>query len=125
MRWPNRRPHSLTPAMRKAQLALRDFLPLLDWPRFHRRNVTDELRVIDQEGTSVPRDQVARFACASSDQAIVYLLCRSALDERGMLMRDAPSLALSLELPALVPGLYRSVTWDPVAEGWSSNERSS
>src|SRR5207237_1345122 len=39
MRWPNRRPHTLTPGMRRAQAALSRFLPLIDWTHFRRRNL--------------------------------------------------------------------------------------
>ena len=43
MRWPNRHPHTLTHGMRRAQHALSDFLPLLDWNAFQRQPLGDRL----------------------------------------------------------------------------------
>jgi mannan endo-1,4-beta-mannosidase len=45
MRWPNRHPHSLTQGMRKAQLGLSGFLPLINWRNFKRRNLNEEITV--------------------------------------------------------------------------------
>src|SRR5579875_778871 len=47
LRWPNRSPHILTPGMRRAQAALARFLPLVDWPGFRRRNLSDEITLDD------------------------------------------------------------------------------
>ena len=43
MRWPNRHPHVLTDGMRRAQLSLSRFLPLVDWLSFGRRILNGEL----------------------------------------------------------------------------------
>ena len=59
MRWPNRHPHVLTPGMRRAQKGLADFLPLIDWPRFRRRNLNSEV-------VSLHRN-LAAFACGDDD----------------------------------------------------------
>ena len=85
MRWPNRHPHSLTPGMRLAQLAMARFLPEVEWLRFGRVCVNDELRVRDEAGKVVPKKRLARFGCASGDQAVVYLLRRDALLGDGRL----------------------------------------
>lgn len=74
MRWPNRHPHVLTPGMREAQRALSGFLPLIDWTRFHRRNLNQEIAV------DVP--QVAAFGCGDARQAVVWLLRQRPLDAR-------------------------------------------
>src|SRR5579875_692920 len=66
MRWPNRRPHILTPGMRRAQASLSGFLPLIDWLRFNRVNLNAEIRA------SGPG--VAVFGCGDADQAVVWLL---------------------------------------------------
>ena len=48
MRWPNRRPHTLTGGMRRAQKAMASFLPLVDWPRFRRRDISGGVRLADR-----------------------------------------------------------------------------
>ena len=62
MRWPNRHPHVLTPGMRKAQWALSRFLPLIDWTRFARRNLSAEMRCEDAG--------VALAGCGDEAQAL-------------------------------------------------------
>ena len=115
MRWPNRRPHSLTPGMRVAQLGMARFLPCLDWLRFQRSNVTDGLKVFNAAGRAVASRGMARFGCASDDQALVYLLRRDTLQKNGMLDRQASPLAISLHVPRLKPGRYSVTAWDPLA----------
>ena len=114
MRWPNRSPHTLTTGMREAQRALAGFLPLVDWLRFDRRNVTDELVLLEAK-RRVSARKVARFACVSGDQAVVYLLRRDALMADGRLDRAAPALELSVAVPGLVEGEYEVHAWDTVA----------
>lgn len=103
MRWPNRHPHVLTPGMRRAQRALAGFLPLVDWGRFHRRNLNKEIEV-DANG-------VAAFGCGDSGQAVVWLLRRGPFEPDGRLhpTRGGP---VSLRVPGLTPGDYRVVLWD-------------
>ena len=117
MRWPNRHPHSLTAGMRRAQRSLTDFLPHLDWLRFTRRNVTDEIVLTDAENATVTADTVARFACASHDQAVVYLLRRDTLlrkdaARKGQLDAGASPMSLQIRVPLLQPGSYRVCAWD-------------
>ena len=66
MRWPNRNPHTLTPGMRRAQKALSEFLPFVDWPRFDRRHLNGHLVASDPD--------VACFGCADEAQAVLWLL---------------------------------------------------
>ena len=103
MRWPNRRPHVLTPGMRRAQGALARFLPLIDWPSFARSNLTSRLGV-EGEG-------VAAFACGDARQAVVYLLRRDRLDARGRVC--APDrVRTALTLPGLGAGVHRVTAFD-------------
>jgi mannan endo-1,4-beta-mannosidase len=117
MRWPNRKPHSLTAGMRRAQRSLSDFLPCLDWLRFARHNVTDGIVLLDAEGLMVAPDRVARFGCASKDQAVVYLLRRDTLlqndrKRKGHVNAAASPLSIHMHVPLLQPGSYRVRAWD-------------
>ena len=114
MRWPNRSPHTLTAGMRQAQAALSGFLPLVDWLHFDRGNVSQELLVLAAKRKVSPR-KVARFGCASEDQAVLYLLRRDALLNDGRLDREAPPLELAIVVPGLSEGRYEVSAWDTVA----------
>ncbi len=105
MRWPNRRPHVLTPGMRRAQRAMAGFLPHIDWARFRRRNLNHEL------GLSSPA--FAAFACGDGEQAVAWLLRTDALHDRGRLVNPtAPAVPVTLRLPGLRDGAYRVLAWD-------------
>lgn len=110
MRWPNRHPHTLTPGMRQAQHALSRFMPCITWDRFERRNVTQHLHV-RMNGRLVTR-KIARFGCASSDQAIVYLLRRDTLDSAGRVNPCAEPISVSVEVPLLREGTASLCFWD-------------
>ena len=112
MRWPNRSPHTLTDGMRKAQLALSRFTPSMDWLRFDRRNISEEVEV--QVGGRAVTRKVARFGCASRDQALLYLLRRDALGPDGRLNREEVGLEVSVKIPGLVEGQARVCVWDTV-----------
>lgn len=99
MRWPNRAPHTLTPGMRAAQQALSAFLPLIDWARFRRRNVSDELGGLP--------GSVAGFGCADRRQAVVWLLRKDTLAAGGTLDRDADPISAGIRVPGMEPGQYR------------------
>ncbi len=114
MRWPNRHPHSLTAGMRVAQRAMAAFLPTVDWLRFGRKNVTAAVVLTTVEGKVVATKQVARFACATDDQAVVYLLRRDALNADGQLAVAVVPLLLSLSLPVLSLGTYSVTVWNTV-----------
>lgn len=115
MRWPNRHPHSLTAGMRMAQRGMARFMPEIDWLRFGRVNVSEELTVRDEAGEIVTGGRVARFGCASRDQAVVYLLRRDALTEDGRLNRGAAGMEVSVEVPGMAAGRYAVMAWDTVA----------
>lgn len=104
MRWPNRHPHVLTHGMRRAQRALASFLPLLDWSRFHRRNLNDELEL------SSPA--LAAFACGDASQALVWLLRRDQIGRDGRVRADVEPCPADIRIPGLAPGRYRVTSWD-------------
>jgi hypothetical protein len=104
MRWPNRHPHVLTPGMRKAQRALSDFLPLVDWNRFRRANLNDEI-VTSHRG-------VQRFGCGGRDQAVVWLLRKGPYGQDGRLDHGAAPLSVLVRVPGLTSGRYRITGWD-------------
>ena len=105
MRWPNRKPHTLTPGMRLAQRAMAGFLPLIDWPRFARTTVSEQ----------VVATGFHRFACASGDQALLYLLRRTALGLDGRVDPATEARASQVTTPSLQPGRYRITGWDTTA----------
>ena len=104
MRWPNRRPHILTPGMRAAQGALAGFLPLLDWSGFRRRNVTQS---IDLKGPA------HGFISGDDRQAVAWLLRSDSLDRAtGRLRAEVPPATVRLTIPGLNPGLYEALGWN-------------
>ena len=126
MRWPNRHPHSLTAGMRVAQHALTTFLQTADiaWHTFARRNLSSDIvlrqlstlkqhkgreapspdvRTVPELTDPMPIDRVARFACGTAHQALVYLLRRDIVARGGRLKRNAAPLCLHLELGDLTP----------------------
>jgi len=107
MRWPNRRPHTLTRGMRAAQRAMADFLPLIDWSRFRRANLNQE--------ASTGSPQVAVFACGDDEQALVWLLRADRKARDGTLHQDRAAAAEVLRVPGLRPGRYRLTPWDTLA----------
>ncbi len=120
MRWPNRTPHVLTAGMRRAQRGLAGFMPLIEWARFDRRSIGPQVVVTGQDGQGLSESVMARFACASGDQAVVYLLERDRLDGNGTLKRDVPPLQIGLTVPGLEPGRYRVTGWNTVHGGEAS-----
>ena len=114
MRWPNRNPHTLTPGMRRAQHAMALFLSEIHWLRFSSLNASDTLSIMDADGRLVLQKQVARFACASHDQAVVYLLRRDTLLPDGRLDPSASPLVVSVRVPSLREGRAAIVVWDTI-----------
>ncbi len=92
MRWPNRNPHCLTPGMRKAQKALSEFLPLIDWTRFQRSNWNGDVRILSEE-------PCVAFGCGDEWQAIVWILRTGITRRDGMLDRDARPIAVEFAVP--------------------------
>lgn len=105
MRWPNRHPHVLTPGMHRAQAAMAAFLPLIDWPRFARRNLN-----ADVEATGFHA-----FACGDDAQAIVWLLRRRGLGGDGRLPADLAPTSVEIVVPGLAAGEWRVTGFDTTA----------
>ena len=105
MRWPNRRPHVLTPGMHEAQRSMAAFEPLIDWRKFRRRNLNVE----------VTAKGFHTFACGDEAQAIVWLLRRRGLTTDGRLPADLAPVPVEVTVPGLVDGAYRVTAFDTVA----------
>ena len=103
MRWPNRHPHVLTWGMRAAQRSLAEFLSLIHWQSFDRRNLNHEI------ATDAP---CATFACGDETQAIVYLLRTGALDNNGLIDPAAPPVEAGVRVPGLRAGRYQIAVWN-------------
>ncbi|WP_165842769.1 hypothetical protein [Phenylobacterium deserti] len=107
MRWPNRHPHVLTPGMRRAQASLSRFTPLIDWSRFRRRNLNQEI-VTTHTGLET-------FGCGDDRQALVWLLRRGPLAD-GQLDAHAPPIQTMVRVPGLAARAYEVTAWN-TAEG--------
>lgn len=106
MRWANRNPHTLTAGMREAQKKLARFLPLIDWKRFNRKNLNEEIQLSNPAYKS--------FGCGDEQQAIIWLLRSDKKDKKGMLLKNAEPEDLSIKIPGLQMGNYRVIahyTW--------------
>ena len=90
--------------MRAAQRTLADFLPLIDWTDFHRRNLNEEVAV-DDPG-------VAACACGDEAQALVWLVRRDTLRRDGSVAPAATPAAIDLRVPGLAPGRYAATVFD-------------
>ena len=104
MRWPNRHPHVLTAGMRAAQRTLADFLPLVDWTRFRRRNLNAEIAVDDPE--------VVACGCGDEAQALVWLVRRDTLRRDGMVAAAVAPSPITLRVPGLADGRYVATVFD-------------
>lgn len=104
MRWPNRKPHRLTPGMHLAQQALARMTPLIDWRAFRRR-------AIDVQAQGAVRLHV--FACGDRRQALLYLLRGDSVRRDGTLDPHAAPIAPQLAIPGLDAGSYKLTPVDP------------
>ena len=104
MRWPNRKPHSLTPGMREAQRALASFLPLIDWTAFRRKNVSD--------GLQLSHPGVASFGCSDGYQSVVWMLRTDTLGRDGRVASDAAAVTITVIVPNMQPGEYLATLYD-------------
>lgn len=112
MRWPNRTPHTLTQGMRTAQSGLVRFLPLINWQRFRRRNLNEEIG-----GTHC---HLALFGSGNDEQAIAWLLRTDSLGPDGRVRQDVEPVLTSVTIPGLRPGTYRITAWD-TRQGLATN----
>ena len=105
MRWPNRKPHVLTPGMRREQRAMAGFLPLIDWSTLKRANLNGQIQAT----------HFHRFGCGDERQAVVWLLRRRALAGDGRIRSDMERIAPEVTVPGLGDGRYRITGWDTAA----------
>ena len=110
MRWPNRHPHTLTPGMRAAQRVLADFLPSIDWTRFRRRNLSEEIACDDPD--------VAVFGCADEAQAVLWLLRTDTVQPDGRVAPNDQAKPAALSVPDVRPGRY-DVHTTCTRSGWT------
>ena len=103
MRWPNRKPHTLTPGMRRAQAALAGFLPLIAWSRFRRRNLHGQVACSDPD--------VEVLACGDGEQAVCWLLRTRPLLPDGRVDLGYVAAGVEIKVP-LRDGEYRATFWD-------------
>ena len=92
--------------MRRAQKAMGDFLPLVDWTGFRRRNLNAEVK------TAPGPSHLAVFASGDARQALAYLLRRDTIGSDGRLRKDAAPLRPMLRVPGLEAGRYRVCAWN-------------
>ena len=99
MRWPNRHPHVLTVGMREAQRALAGALPLIDWTRFRRSNLTERL-VCDDRGVAV-------VGCGDAHQAVLWAVRTDSPGADGCVVERRGAPGARLTVPGLAAGPYR------------------
>lgn len=103
MRWPYRRPHTLTTGMRKAQAALARFLPLINWQRFVRTNWNEEI-TLSCKGVSA-------FGCGDEHQAILWLLRTDSIG-KGRMLQEVDASPFYVRIPMNCSGWYTVTVWD-------------
>jgi mannan endo-1,4-beta-mannosidase len=105
MRWPYRRPHTLTAGMRKAQAALARFLPLIQWKNFRRSNWNEEI--------ALSCNGLTAFGCGDDQQAILWLLRTNSIAKSGMVQEVEASPCFA-HIPMKRPGRYQVTIWDTI-----------
>ena len=104
MRWPYRNPHILTAGMRKAQKSMSEFIPLLNWKSFKRKNLNEEIRV------SVPN--LHCFACGDEKQALLWFLRKDIAVKKQVVKTDLLPVNGCAHIPSIKPGTYNILYWD-------------
>jgi mannan endo-1,4-beta-mannosidase len=105
MRWPNRHPHTLTHGMRQAQKSMAAFTNLIEWKKFRRKNLSNEV----EKNT----DKVAVFACADAEQAVIWVLRQDTVRKReGTLDTNAAPVEVALKVPGMDTGKYLFTIWN-------------
>ncbi|GAA4431131.1 hypothetical protein GCM10023188_18400 [Pontibacter saemangeumensis] len=105
MRWPNRHPHTLTHGMRRAQKSMAAFVQLIDWKNFSRKNLNEEVRV--------SQSNVAVFACADAQQAVVWLLRTDTIQKKLKTVNpEATPVEVDIAIPNMAAGFYTVTFWN-------------
>ncbi|WP_254561002.1 hypothetical protein [Dyadobacter diqingensis] len=97
MRWPYRHPHVLTTGMRAAQRNLSEFIVLIDWTKFNRKNIS-RLLTINEKMMHI-------FGCSDKSQAVIWLLPSPGKSKK----KQSTSI---VSVPGLDPGTYKIHFWD-------------
>jgi len=106
MRWPYRHPHVLTHGMRRAQRNLARFIELIEWHRFERKNLSQEI-----VNDSV---DIAVFACGDHSQAVVWLLRTKVKNSKFRTVTDTVC-SVDISVPNLKAGMYKIHFWDTIS----------
>lgn len=106
MRWPYRNPHVLTHGMRRTQLNMVQFISLIDWKTFQRKNLNDVLKGQNPD--------VILFGCGDDTQAIVWILQKLPGKKTKAITRER-SLPVNISIPNLIAGHYAIHVWNTVS----------
>ena len=104
MRWPYRHPHVLTHGMRRAQLNLAMFAELVDWQKFDRKNLNEEIEISYSD--------IHVFGCGNSSQVILWLLKSSSKKSTNRTIRVCEKDPYIVSIPGLKNGVYHVLFWD-------------
>lgn len=106
MRWPYRFPHVLTHGMRRAQSNMAQFISLIDWKIFQRKNLNDVLK------SQIP--DAAVFGCSDTMQAIVWILRNQVVGKSKAKTKHKP-VAINISIPNLIAGCYQIHFWNTIS----------
>lgn len=106
MRWPYRQPHVLTHGMRRAQRNMSDFVELINWKNFNRRNLSSEIEVSNSDFMA--------FGCGDKSQAVVWLLKNKKIGRNKIIQPDPRKVSLTIQVPGLDNGRYKIHIWDTI-----------
>lgn len=104
MRWPYRQPHVLTHGMRRAQRNMSEFVKLINWKSFKRKNLN--------AGIKVSYSDFSVFGCGDKTQAIVWLLNNKKIGRNKITQPDPKKISLTIQVPELEKGHYKIHVWD-------------
>ena len=107
MRWPYRHPHVLTHGMRWAQQNMADFISLIDWKNFRRKNLNDDIQISNPD--------FAVFGCGDDNQAIVWLLNQAKSKKTRSKKQKSDIGQLTVSVPNIKAGFYKIYFWDTVS----------
>lgn len=102
MRWPYRHPHVLTYGMRMAQQNLSDFVKLVDWKNFQRKNLNESIRVLNSDHLF----QI--FGCGDKQQAVIWILSL----EKNNVSSEGQLKQIRLKIPDLTQGRFIVYFWN-------------
>ncbi|WP_159469830.1 hypothetical protein [Dyadobacter sp. 3J3] len=104
MRWPYRQPHVLTHGMRRAQQNLSEFVKLINWKIFSRKNLNPHIKVSDPAFIA--------FGCGDGNQAVVWLLKNEKIGRNKVIQSNTKKVLLTIQVPGLENGCYKVHIWN-------------